>query len=250
MKEKRKGLVFLKHLLYPRRCPACDGLLEPDERILCNACERQVKRTGDVVCVICGKSLGRVEDDICGDCRRGHAFTGGRALYRYEGRMKEAMYRFKYENRRCYADSFALEAKEQYGELLQAWGIECIVPIPMYKVKERKRGYNQAKVFAKALADQFDLPMEELLYRAQDTPPMKGLSPEVRRDNVKNAFHMKRSAVQFNRILLVDDIYTTGATMDAAAGALLRNGITSVYAMYVCIGEGNGLVRVDDNKCF
>ncbi|MBQ5431573.1 MAG: ComF family protein [Lachnospiraceae bacterium] len=229
----------LYKLLYPRRCPGCDKLLEPDQKVLCARCDDLVKRTGEVVCVTCGKPLKNETRDLCPDCRKGHNFVAGRALFVYDGPMKEAMYRLKYDNRRCYARNFAVEAKKTYAGLMRAWGIECVVPIPMFAPKERKRGYNQARVLAQNIAEEFGLPVADLLERVEDTPPMKGLSPFDRRSNVKKAFHMKESEVQFNRILVVDDIFTTGATMDAVAEVLMSHGVQAVYALYVCIGEGS-----------
>ncbi|MEE3355938.1 MAG: ComF family protein [Candidatus Weimeria sp.] len=228
----------LSSWIYPRHCPGCDRLLEPDEKVLCRCCDELVVRTGEVVCVQCGKPLRDRGQDLCPDCKRGHRFTAGRALFVYSGPMKEAMYRFKYENRRCFGDNFAVEAKGRYASLMKIWGISCIVPIPMYPGKQKKRGYNQAMVLAQRFGEEFNLPVKDLLERVEDTPPMKGLSPGTRRRNMKKAFHMKESAVQFNKILLVDDIFTTGATMDAAAEVLISHGVQAVYALYVCVGEG------------
>ena len=153
--------------------------------------------------------------------------------------MKLSMYRFKYSNKREYADYYAEVAALQYGTWIRRRGIEVIIPVPMFSGKKRNRGYNQAEVFAKALGRELMLPVDKhLVRRIKNTAPQKALNDRQRKDNLKKAFQVEVNIVKYRRILLVDDIYTTGATMDAIAEVLKEAGVTEVYALSICIGEG------------
>lgn len=139
-----------------------------------------------------------------------------KALFRYEGKMKLCMYRFKYANRREYARYFAKVARIRYGDWIEAEDFDQIIPVPMYKKKQRKRGYNQAEVFAKALSKEFKIPLEtHAIYRVKNTKPLKGLDENGRKNNLKNAFQIDQNKVKLKKTLLVDDIYTTGSTKEA-----------------------------------
>jgi len=226
--------------IYPPRCPGCDRVLEGKELAFgfCRECEPEFLR--EPLCMKCGKPLtstGASTRDLCRDCACGnHVFRRARGIYIYEGVMRPAMYRFKYSNRRDYARIFARHG----GEMLRRWvwsnDIEVIVPVPMYEKKKRKRGYNQAEVFARALGENLGLPVVDLVERKKDTVPQKGLNAYERRENLKNAFKIKGNGVQFRHIMLVDDIYTTGSTMDHVAEVLLSQGAEDVYAVYICVG--------------
>ena len=149
------------------------------------------------------------------------------------------MYRFKYANRREYAAYYAREAAALYQDWVFKNQIEVIVPVPMYRWKKRRRGYNQAETFARALGRELGLPVDAgLVRRVRNTVPQKELNGGQRAANLKNAFQLAADIVKYKKILLVDDIYTTGSTMEACARALLRAGVKNVYFIAICIGRG------------
>jgi ComF family protein len=230
------------NLFFPRRCPGCDEILWPGERSegFCEKCSAKIHRISDRHCKKCGKELEN-EAEYCRDCGKNqHFFTENKAVYLYRGIMKGAMYRFKYSNRREYARVFAKDAARLYGNHFRRMGVQVIVPVPMYEKKKRKRGYNQAEVFGKALAKEMDLPMDNnLIRRIRDTEPQKNLNPMQRKYNLKKAFKIRKNVVKLNRVLVVDDIYTTGSTLDGVAEELLSSGVDEVYCLSVCIGKGN-----------
>jgi ComF family protein len=148
------------------------------------------------------------------------------------------MYRFKYGNRRCYAKTFANHSIHYYGDWIKDNKIEAIIPVPMYKEKERRRGYNQASVFAKELGKVTGLPVEtEIIRRNKDTVAMKQLNALKRKKNLLKAFSLQNNVVQFRKVLIVDDIYTTGTTMDEVAKVLKEGGVDEIFGLSVCIGE-------------
>lgn len=117
--------------------------------------------------------------------------------------------------------------------------IEAIVPVPMYSKKERYRGYNQAALFGRALSEKMDIPcIPRLMIRVKDTRPQKELNGRERENNVKNAFQSPDNVVKYKRILIVDDIYTTGSTVEAVVERLKEAGAEQVYVLTACIGRG------------
>lgn len=148
---------------------------------------------------------------------------------------------FKYHNRRIYSTFFAREIIFQHKRILQDWHMDAIIPVPVHKNKQKKRGYNQADLLAKDLSFLLNLPYySNLLIRTIDTLPQKQFSPQARLNNIQKAFciHPRRRDVikNLNTILLIDDIYTTGATMEACTRILRKAGVKQVYIYSVCIG--------------
>lgn len=227
-------------ILFPPRCPLCDGLLPPGENVHAHCARKLPVITGNV-CLKCGKAVHGSRVEYCDDCLRNrHVFDNGRALFLYQGVMKECMYRFKYANRREYAVWFAKEAVKRKGDWLMQQEPQLIIPIPMYRKKQQQRGYNQALVFARALSDETGIPFSRnFVQRIHDTKPMKFLNNIERKNNLKNAFQAAENIVKYKKVLLVDDIYTTGYTMDEVARELRIAGVDHISFLCVCIGRGN-----------
>ena len=226
-------------LLYPPRCPVCDRLLGMGMQRMCPACRRRVHYLSGSLCCRCGKKLSDCEAEYCGDCRRGqHVFTAGRALYEYED-IAPALYRFKYGGCREYADFFGRELAGQLGAYIRSLVPDGLVPIPMYPAKERRRGYNQAGLLARALGRELELPVyPKLVSRNRNTRPLKNLNCEERVNNLKKAFNLAQNGVKLKTIILVDDIYTTGSTMDQVSAVLLAGGCERVYFVTLAVGAG------------
>lgn len=226
-------------LLYPSRCPVCDGLLGTGVQNMCPGCRKRVKYLSGPLCCKCGKKLSECEAEYCGDCSRGsHLFTAGRALYEYED-IAPALYRFKYGGRREYAQFFARELARQLGAYICSLQPDGLVPVPMYRGKQRRRGYNQAELLARALGRELDIPVyTDLVVRNRNTRPLKELNSEERRNNLKKAFNLAQNSVKLKTIILIDDIYTTGSTMDQVSAVLLSGGSQRIYYIVLAIGAG------------
>ncbi|MCR4945771.1 MAG: double zinc ribbon domain-containing protein [Lachnospiraceae bacterium] len=246
--KTKKGLKRLKKIIFPDKCPIC-GTVRPQwfselsgeegTGALCPGCRGRIKHVKEPLCKKCGRSLTSDEREYCSDCEKyEHNFAEGRSIYEYDGDMKSLVYRFKYSNRRDFAELFVAEMGRDCRNWLESKEIDMVVPIPLHPDKQRKRGYNQSEVFGAALAGDMGLAFEkDLLLRNRYTSPQKGLSRPERINNLKNAFILKQSGVKSSKmnILLVDDIYTTGATVDAAA-AVLRD-VANVYFLCICNGR-------------
>ncbi|MBQ8280019.1 MAG: ComF family protein [Roseburia sp.] len=236
--KKWKEMLFC--IFFPRHCPLCDEVIEYGHDV-CRACAKKVPYIKEPACKKCGKQLENERREYCGDCSgKQHHYIQGKAVFSYRGEMKLSMYRFKYSNKREYADFYVKEAASRYGAWLVRRGIEVIIPVPMYAKKRRIRGYNQAEVFAKRLGGETGILVDDkMIRRIKNTTPQKELNDRQRKDNLKGAFQVKPNIVKYSKILLVDDIYTTGATVDAIAELLIKAGVAEVYFMSICVGEGD-----------
>lgn len=234
----KRALTEAETLLYPSRCPVCDRPVWPSSERICLSCLKTLKPINAPFCEKCGKkiSAGR---RLCSDCGRvSHAFARSRGAFEY-GPVSKAMYRYKYLGRREYADVFAYLTYSQLEDYMHGVKSDIIAAVPVSKKKLLKRGYNQAAEVAKRLSYLSGIPFEkDALLRVRDTSPMKLLSPSERQKNLKNAFTGGQNVVKFKRVLLVDDIYTTGSTMDECSRALLKAGAESVYGLSIASGTG------------
>ena len=160
-------------------------------------------------------------------------------MYVYRGDIRKTMYRFKYSNRREYARFFAEKAAQQYAGWIRRCGVEAVVPVPMYARKKRRRGYNQAEVFGRELARFLGIAFEPKgVRRVTNTRPQKLLSAQERKKNLEKAFQAAEFIVNYKCVLVVDDIYTTGSTVETVAEVMRRSGVENVYFLTLCTGEG------------
>lgn len=188
----------------------------------------------------CGKELYEPEEEYCYDCKRiHHCYDQGAAAFVYSEGIKESIYRYKYKNRREYAGWYVKEIARACGGQIRIWAPQVIVPVPLHESKMKKRGYNQAELIAGELGKCLDIPVRtDLLRRVRKTTPMKALGTKERVKNLENAFIISGNSVKYNQIMLVDDIYTTGTTVDACAGVLKDKGAKKVYFVCLCVGRG------------
>lgn len=232
----------IKYLLFPKRCPFCDEVLalERYDAGICPSCKPKIHYALEPVCKICGKVIADENGELCNDCsKKRHFFKQSKGVYVYEGPVKGAMYRFKYNNMRCYVDTFTKDSLRTHERWIRYHNIDAIIPVPMYCSKKRKRGYNQAEVLARGLSKNLNTPMyTDIVVRSRSTAPMKGLSDTMRQKNLKNAFNYVEKGIQLERVLVVDDIYTTGTTLDSVAKVLLDAGVKEVYGLCLCVGRG------------
>lgn len=187
----------------------------------------------------CGKHIGDSETEYCADCAgRNHLYDCGRALFSYQS-VSSSIARFKYHGRREYAAFYAACMADVLGNFIRTCRAEAFVPVPLHRSKKRRRGYNQAEVLARELSALTGIPVcDNLIGRVKKTVPMKELSVADRQNNLKKAFKILRNDVKLNTIIIIDDIYTTGATIDAMCRELKNAGVEKIYFMTLAIGRG------------
>lgn len=225
-------------LLYPRRCPVCDEPVKPWNALICEECASKFAYIEPPYCLKCGKHIGDGSKEYCDDCAaHPHLFDSGRALFSYRS-VSSSIARFKYQGRREYAACYAACMAERLGGFIRSCRAEALVPVPLHKSRFRKRGYNQAQVLAEELSALTGIPVRtDLIERAEKTAPMKDLSAAERQNNLKKAFKICRNDVKLS-IIIIDDIYTTGSTIDAMSRELKKAGVERIYFVTLAIGRG------------
>ena len=236
-KAAKRALEALLRLLYPNTCPLCGRVTR--ERV-CPACADAVRPIGEPICKKCGKPVRDEQAEYCRDCSRvRHYFDEGRALWLHRGQAAWSVYQFKFHNRRIYAGFYASEMARVHGAYVRRRCVCLIIPIPLGRRKRRRRGFNQAEVLAGELSGRLQVPMDAAhLVRRRDTVPQKSLDPAARRENVRGIFAWTGCSLEGRNVLLVDDIYTTGSTLDSAARTLKKAGAEKVYFLTISIGQG------------
>lgn len=224
-------------ILFPRRCPVCDNAA-PAGTLICPECEGRLRYVGQPFCMKCGKPLLEKEAEYCHDCStKKHYFGKGLALFEYNS-VAASIYRFKYRGRQEYAKFYGRCLAGRLGERILSWKPDALVPVPIHKSRMRKRGYNQAQLLAEELGRQMGLPVKNSVIRCRNTVPQKQLDDAGRQNNLKKAFKICGNDVKLNTIVIIDDIYTTGSTVDAVARELRKAGCADVYYVALAIGKG------------
>ncbi len=187
----------------------------------------------------CGKTIKNENTLICYDCTKyNHYFDRGFSIFEYQ-EIKGSLYRFKYAGRAEYARFYAKTAYENLGDTLRNLHADALVPIPIHSRRYRKRGYNQAEEFALQISNYLELPVySQFIKRKAATAPLKKLSRIERQNNLKRAFIITRNDVKLKTIIIIDDIYTTGATIDAVSRVCRAAGVQNIYFLTVAIGNG------------
>jgi len=220
--ENVKGFL---NLLFPPRCVIC----QQSGSWLCPACQDGIEYIRPPVCPHCGQPTSMPR--LCPSCREAPPQIDGiRAVGYLEGALRTAIHRFKYSNMRLLATPLG-QLMSQY--LLQNHlPVDVVVPVPLHPHRLRERGYNQATLLAKEVEKALGLPLlEDALLRVRSTIPQVGLTARERRDNVRGAFHCADGNLKGQRILLVDDVCTTGATLEACSLALRQEGVGVVWGL-------------------
>ena len=234
----RKLFDVIGKWLYPARCPICDKVVPTWDEGICSDCLKSIRYVKPPRCLKCGKHIEDETEEFCGDCReRPHYFKQGRALFYYKD-IARAVYRYKYKGRQEYAAVFGREMLYYLGDYVRSVNPDGLIPVPLFKRKERRRGYNQAKLLAKVLGDNLNIPVyDKIVIRSRNTKPLKLLNPEERLNNLKKAFILMENGVKLKRVIIIDDIYTTGSTIDTIAKLLAEHGTEEVYFITLAIGE-------------
>ncbi|OUP02317.1 amidophosphoribosyltransferase [Drancourtella sp. An210] len=227
-------------LLYPHVCPFC-GNVEVDE--VCKKCRKKLKSVHEPTCKKCGKTISNTQTEYCRDCaerikEKACWYEQGRSLWIHRPPASDSIYQFKFRNRRVYAEFYAKEWMRRYGKLLEKWEIEAIVPIPMNRKKKHQRGFNQAEVLADRLSELSGIPVrKDLLIRTRQTEAQKTLSRNKRKGNLERSFSTKTEGRLPDSVLLIDDIYTTGNTINEAAKALKKAGVRNAFFFTISVGQ-------------
>ena len=231
-------------LVFPALCPVCQTILGAGRRDpLCGSCWSAITRLGAPWCDVCGaapavsmsfgepRRIGPVRP--CPTCETDPPhYHYARSAAVYEGQLREALHALKFSGRRALAGPLAELVAEQCLASLPG-GIEALIPVPLAREREWQRGFNQATLLARRIGRRLEVPTRpRWLTRTRATRPQSDLSASERRANVRGAFRASHR-VAGRHVLVVDDILTTGATLDACARALRDAGVVRVGVLTV-----------------
>jgi len=228
----------LLDFLFPPLCHVCRTFI-PDAGALhiCPACREQMPAVGHPLCPVCGIPFqGAGDDHPCGACLTAPpAFDAARAALVYEGPCRDLVHAFKYRNKTHLRRPLALLTMECLSGFVASRALDLIVPVPLHPRRLRSRGFNQAVLLGDLLAREWRLPLaRRALRRIRWTEPQINLAAHERRENVKGAFAVADpSLVAEKRVLLVDDVLTTGSTAEECSRVLKRAGATEVTVVTV-----------------
>ncbi len=228
---------ILLELIFPRRCPVCDRVQPLGDRI-CPTCAEQLRGINSPYCCKCGKPIEDTRAEYCTDCTEySHEYKQGRALYEYRT-IRRSLYRFKYKGRQEYAEVYGELLAVHMEEIVRRWKPDALIPVPLHRTKKRSRGYNQAELLAVTMGKHLNIPVDtKIIRRIKKTIPQKRLNRQMRQNNLKKAFKIDRNDVKLSTIIIIDDIYTTGSTVDAVAAVLREAGIENIYFITLAIGR-------------
>ncbi len=235
----RRWVEGILNLLFPDTCILCSvAVSRLAERSICRTCWNKAlqMRIEGPICPCCGlpfRAFGEADEHLCGSCElRMPPYSGARAFGWYSSELSRIIQALKFGGRRDLAPLLATLLASTFLEHWSPDEFDLVVPVPLHAKRERERGYNQAALLSRALAPLAGLPCRRVLLRIRNTRPQVGLSDQERARNLTQAFRCARGEkIQGFRLLLVDDVMTTGSTAASAAGALLEGGALRVSVL-------------------
>lgn len=231
-------LDSLFSVLLPAHCDLCHELItRAFDSTVCAQCWSTLRPLNDNVCSLCGDPI--ITSNVppgwrCGRCRRGlYEFDFCRSYALYENRVREVLHRFKYGRRARLGARLAQLLSQIWAHYPLLQEAEVIVPMPLHRRREKERGFNQSGILAKCLSGMVGRPLAaKAVGRVRNTPSQTGLSHRQRRLNVAQCFEVRQpAAIQGKACLVVDDVFTTGATLNSLARVLKEEGAAKVFAL-------------------
>ena len=227
---KFKAGISLLDFLLPRACCSCGKILSAEEKFLCSSCASGIEKTDDENLASEYERKFSV-DNLIADFYAPLLFIKGTPI---QDLIHELKYKSKFG-----VGIYLGNLVGKYGkERITGWHAQVIVPIPLHGLKKASRGYNQSYYLAKGVAEIIPIKIKEIIKRKKFTVSQTTLSHKERQANVSGAFKIKRFAdVKGKRIILIDDVITTGSTVSEAAKALKENGASEIFALSVCLAQ-------------
>lgn len=230
----RRAWFAVSDWVWPRVCLVCSTpIVEPTQDCLCPSCVAALTTDPHLHCPRCGSTVG-LHTDLSAGCARcrndSFSFASVLRLGVYEGTLRDAILHIKLPGSDALAEALGRLFARTRRDRLLASNPQVVVPVPLHWVRRWKRGQNQAESIARGVAEVLNLPLVRAIRRVRPTPKQTAVTAEERRRNIKDAFCFRtRSGVKGLRVLLIDDVLTTGATASEAAAAIRSAGAAQVY---------------------
>ena len=232
--------MALLDYLFPKHCPICLRALPPGDMTIHSPCREKIRYVRGATCFKCGKPLSSETREFCRDCEKHMPpFSEGIAWGEYTSSyLRRMMSEVKYHGRCQILDYPCEDFAKTYLYRIEAWNAEALIPVPVHPSRRMSRGYNQAEEICFRLSKIWHIPVDEkYLSRTVRTAAQKELTKEERAKNLSRAFSVTGEPEKYRRVILVDDIYTTGSTVSACTEALKSAGVEEVFAAVLLIGR-------------
>lgn len=241
----------IENIFFPRKCMFCNKILSLTATTdYCAECESILAINADRLCQKCGIPLDFPRGEpICKACKKKRQyFVSNIARYVYKGNARQAVLEMKFHKNnqwiaKEYGKLLAKTVKKYYGDIK----FDCVTFVPISLKRERKRGYNQAEIMAEYVAKELGLPLEITLIKIKDNPKQSGLKASKRVSNVKGVYELGWHSVEDKTVLLIDDVYTTGATLNECSRVIKKSGALLVYCATACITKRGERFCVSEN---
>ena len=224
-------------IVFPSRCKLCSSLLSlPGEKVICRSCWESLVPQRSSFCISCGRFFSGVgEPHVCSLClEKKPYYSRHRSCGLYKGKLKDILLLYKYRQLKVLGKGLADFISRSLGRDESLFSdADLLVPVPLHPWKKRKRGFNQAGEITVWLSKRHSIPYQDkALVKIKNTPPQTSLESKERLENVKNAYAVKKPGlINGKTILLVDDVFTTGATINECSRVLKRAGAKEVRAL-------------------
>lgn len=228
-----KTVDRLLYLIYPKTCIFCNSILNyGDTECLCSECVEKYKPISGNKCELCGRAI--AVNNICGNCRsKKHYYDKCYCVYEYKDNVKSFIYAMKFSDIRqnCF---YAAKQMKLYADSNNIQKCDYVVPVPMFSVNRIIRGYNQAELIARSFSRLTHGRYKRALYKCKITKPQHKLKGKERLINLKDVFKVSGN-IKDKTILLIDDVFTTGSTVNECSRVLKKAGAKEVYVFCFCV---------------
>jgi ComF family protein len=232
-----EALSGLSEVIFPPRCLGCAEILHPfTGQIFCRACNDEIKFITGSICFICGTTFPNspAQSHLCGDCLENKTyFSYARALFSYETFILNAIHQFKYKRNISIGEMLASFMADFSFPDIDFADYSLIIPVPLHIKRLRERGFNQSLILARAIEKKRQIPVNfSLLKRRKFTLTQTGSNRNERKQNIKGAFEVSnKKKIAGKNIVLIDDVYTTGATINECSKTLIKAGAQKVAVL-------------------
>jgi len=228
---KNLAFNFLFDFLLPRFCTACEKKLTKSEKVVCDDCFKTVKIA----------SLSRLQNEYIRKFSNENIISGFSSAFVFsdDSSIQKLIHSLKYDQNYQVGIFLGIKTALQLRHVIKKWNADYLLPVPLHSIRKAERGFNQANEITKGVSRKTDIPIKsKIIKRIKNTQTQTKFTLNERKENIHNAFRLsKKKAIAGKRIILVDDVITTGATSCECARLLVNNGAEAVYLLSVAIAN-------------
>lgn len=228
---------YALNIISPPRCMSCNSRMPVKSKaVFCYDCSKEYKLNKGKVCQRCSKPILKNADTTCRECKSTKIYyLKNVSRYLYKGCIKNAVQNMKFKRRMWISYEFGKALCKTVAEEYHGISFDMILYVPMTPLGEWERGFNQSREIASVISEELGIPIKDkILYKKPGTKTQSGLNRKERIENIKNAFIVRNSKLLTDKtVLLIDDVFTTGSTVNECARMLKRNGALAIYTATV-----------------